>query len=395
MSERVIVVPRVRLLSPSYTALLVANVCFGYAFSSFFLLPKFMSSELGAGPAQVGGVTLVHGATIVAVLPFLGAAVDRWGRRRFLTTGALVMATASAGYAWIDAVGPFLYGLRAVQALGFAMAFAAGSALAVDLAPPERLGQAIGIYGLSFLSMNAVAPATVELVAGRAGWSVAFGTSVAGALLCAMLSLRIREPARDHDADGNGEGLRALFARPPTLRGMAIVAATGSALMAVFAFYQLYAAELGITRVSLFFAGYATAAVVVRGGFGHVMDRIGNHWAALAALGLYVPAVLAVVHIDALGLAPVGALVGVAHGVFYPSFNAAAVATVLPGERGKLMALFQAAFQVGTSTSGAWGLLAESAGYPAVFRGAALGLLLAFLLAAASPECRGRAPLRG
>ena len=40
------------LLTPSFTALLVANVCFGYAFSSFFLLPKFMANELGAGPAR-------------------------------------------------------------------------------------------------------------------------------------------------------------------------------------------------------------------------------------------------------------------------------------------------------------------------------------------------------
>jgi predicted MFS family arabinose efflux permease len=66
------------------------------------------------------------------------------------------------------------------------------------------------------------------------------------------------------------------------------------------------------------------------------------------------------------------------------------VATVLPGERGKLMALFQTAFQVGTSTGGVWGLLAERAGYPAVFEGAALGLFVAFLISAASPEGRGR-----
>ena len=82
MSERTIVAPRVPLLSSRFTALLVANLCFGYAFSCFFLLPKFMNSVLGAGPAAVGWVTLVHGATIVVVLPLLGAAVDRHGRCR-------------------------------------------------------------------------------------------------------------------------------------------------------------------------------------------------------------------------------------------------------------------------------------------------------------------------
>ena len=75
--------PRVPLLNPRFNALLVANTCFGYAFSSFFMLPKFMSGVLAAGPTEVGWVTLVHGATVVVVLPIFGAAVDRYGRCRF------------------------------------------------------------------------------------------------------------------------------------------------------------------------------------------------------------------------------------------------------------------------------------------------------------------------
>ena len=41
---------RPRLLTAGFAALLVANVCFGYAFSTFFLLPKFLALELGAPP---------------------------------------------------------------------------------------------------------------------------------------------------------------------------------------------------------------------------------------------------------------------------------------------------------------------------------------------------------
>ena len=71
------------------------------------------------------------------------------------------------------------------------------------------------------------------------------------------------------------------------------------------------------------------------------------------------------------------------------------MATVRPAERGKLMALFQAAFQLGTSAGGLWGLLAAQAGYPAVFRAAAAAVVLAFLLFAASPEGRGKAVAPG
>ena len=40
-----------RLFTPEFTSLLTAQAGFGYAFSSFFMLPKYMDIELGAGPA--------------------------------------------------------------------------------------------------------------------------------------------------------------------------------------------------------------------------------------------------------------------------------------------------------------------------------------------------------
>ena len=93
------------------------------------------------------------------------------------------------------------------------------------------------------------------------------------------------------------------------------------------------------------------------------------------------------------GLAWFGAAMGVAHGLLYPALNAVAVEGVGARERGKVMALFQAAFQIGVAT-GAFGLgvLAELRGYPAVFVAGGVCVLAALLLFAASPE--GRAPGR-
>jgi predicted MFS family arabinose efflux permease len=64
-----------------------------------------------------------------------------------------------------------------------------------------------------------------------------------------------------------------------------------------------------------------------------------------------------------------------------------------PGESGKVMALYQAAFQSGMAGGGlGLGLLAARAGYPPVFAAAAGGLALALLVLLASPE--GRAARR-
>ena len=387
MGDEATTANRPKLFTRDFAALLVANVCFGYAFSSYFLLPKFVVVALGGGPREIGYVAGLYGAAVVIFLPVMGAAVDRHGRRDYMTAGALVMAAASFGFAGVDSVGPLLYALRAAQGLAFAMAFAAGGALAVDLAPPGRLGQAIGIYGLSFLSMNAVAPASVEWTAAHSGWNAAFATAGALALVSAVLSRRIREtglPARVGDGDG---GLLAVARRPGQLLGLVVVGLVGSALNAVFSFHQPFALELGIERVSDFFVAYSLAAVTVRAGFGHLIDRWGHRPVSIGALAFYAVAVLALARLDAIPLPLLGLGMGLAHGVFFPSFNAVAVAGVGVAGRGRVMALFQAAFQVGMAAGGfGYGLLAARAGYPAVFQAASVGVVVALGLLLSGPR---------
>ena len=134
-------------------------------------------TQLHAGPAEIGHVTALYGLFVVCCLPTMGVVVDRFGRRDFLTAGAVVMALASLAFVAVDRVGPLLFVLRAIQGMAFSMAFVAGATLAVDEAPPERLGQAIGIFGLTFLAMNAIAPAASEEIALRAGWPATFVTA--------------------------------------------------------------------------------------------------------------------------------------------------------------------------------------------------------------------------
>ena len=382
------------LLTRSFATLLVAQAGFGYAFSSFFLLPKYLVVALGAGPTQVGLVTGAHGLAVVLFLPAMGAAVDRLGRRDFLTAGALLMAVACFAYPLVESVGPLIYALRVVQALAFSMAFAAGAALAVDEAPRDRVGQAIGISGLTFLSMNAVAPAVVEEVAARASWATAFATSGGGALLCAVLSRRVSERRVQPDAGDEVPGLWAVASHPSQLRVMMVIALVGAAMCAVFVFHQLYAIELGMSRLRSFFFSYAAVAITVRVGFGHLMDQWGRRRVSILALVLYVGVVYSVADLEQVGLVAIGIGLGLAHGVFYPAFNAVAVERVGQHERGKVMALFQAAFNVGFSGGAfALGLLAARAGYPAVFKAASACVLVALLLLI-SPEGKAAQPPR-
>lgn len=356
------------LLTRGLVLVLVAQTCFGYAFSSFLLFPKFLTVELGASAAQVGAVATVNRVAAMLGLFVCGVAVDRYGRRPFLTMGALLMAGASLAFAMVDEMGPLLYTLRALQGLAFAMTFTAAAALVVDLSPPQRLAQAIGYFGLTMLSMNAVAPAAVESFAEGVGWEMAFAVAAGAALLCANLSLLIRDPLRTRDDGADVPGFFEIARRPRQVRAAVVIAVVGAAFAAVFVLHQPFAIQLGMEKLSGFFIAYTLAAVTVRLGFGGIADRVGRHRVAAASLALYAVAVLATAFLGVIGLAALGAALGLAHGFFYPSFNAVAVEGAGARERGKIMAIFQGWFSAGGAFGTlVLGLLADSAGYPIVF----------------------------
>jgi MFS family permease len=298
----------------------------------------------------------------------MGSVVDRRGRRRFLTAGALLMAVVSVGFVAVDGMGPLIYALRTLQGVAFAMAFVAGSALAVDEAPPERLALALGIFGLTMLSNNAIAPVAVEEIARHAGWAPAFVAAGAAALVSAALSLRIQERVRA-EPDTPIPRVLDVMRRPGAARVGLVIALAGAAFGTMFTFPQTFALELGMDRVRSFFVAYTAAALVARLGLGPFADRLGRRPVSLVALALYTLSTAAAAQLESLGLAVVGGAFGLAHGLFYPTFNALAVQDTGERERGKAMALFNGAFNVGYA-SGVFGLglLAESVGYPPVFR---------------------------
>ena len=182
------------------------------------------------------------------------------------------------------------------------------------------------------------------------------------------------------------------------LRACIVVALVGVALCAVFAFQQPYALDLGYTRIRDFFVAYAITAILVRTVFGHWLDHLGHRRSATIALAIYPFVTVAVARIDVLGLVPIGIGVAAAHGMLYPSLNAVALNASRPDERGRVMAIFQSAFNCGFGIGGlGLGYIASGAGYPATFVVAAVAVAVAFVGMLTMPEAPSpsvRAPAR-
>jgi MFS family permease len=144
-----------------------------------------------------------------------------------------------------------------------------------------------------------------------------------------------------------------------------------------------------MTKVRGFFIAYTLTATFARVGIGNAVDRIGRFTVSLASFTLYAGVVLAMQWLRPGWLEPLGAALGLAHGLFFPAYSALIVERAGREEQGKLMALSNAAYNIGLAVSSvALGAVAERSGFPEAYRwaGAATLLGVALLWLTARPK---------
>jgi MFS family permease len=357
------------LLTRNFIALVITQICFGLSFSCFFLLPAFMRLSLHASDVQIGSVAALSSLTGVLCFPFVGALNDRFGRKPFVLAGSVLMIFGAAAMLLVHDVGVLLYALRALQGLAFAMVFNSCTTLVSDEVSEERLSNALAVFGSSLLVTHALAPALSESLARSYGWPSVFWLSSVLAILAAIATLRVEEPARK----GNiaSEDLLSAFGllkRKRTRRIVLTIGAAGASFGTVFTFHQPYALSLGLTRISGFFMAYALCALVARLGLMNLFKNVERQRLSAYAMLLYAFAVLCTVWLRPGLLEGVGAVMGLAQGVFYPVFNALAIEGVELEKRGSMMALYHGGFNGGIAAALLLGgTVTTYFGYPLLF----------------------------
>ncbi len=378
------------VLTGEFAALLAAMLAFGLAHSAYFLLPKFLAVELSASASQIGWISSLTWFANVALVAFVGVWIDRRGRLVFAYAGAVLMTLVCVGYLTVTALGPWLSFLRVVHGFAFTLFFVAASTLAADIAPPRKLGQALGLFGAMMVSTNALAPAAGEWIADAFGWTAMFAATAAVGALSGVLLLAVHEHPHGRGPAHKVPGLRSVFARPGLAPVLVACGLAGVTFGAMFTFHQPYALSLGIERVSDFLVAYAIAAVFVRAVLGGLADRLGRLLVTEFSLGAYGLAPIAMVMLGASGFSWIGALLGLAHGLFYPALNALVIEGAGDDVRGKVMAIYNGSFNVGFSLGSlGLGFVAEAAGYGWVFTLGGSASFAALLLLALTARPRG------
>lgn len=317
---------------------------FGFSWSFYLILPKFYASALDMDAAAIGRAVSVQGLTAVVASPLVGWLVDRFERKRWLVVGNLILALTGVIYLGVDREGPLLYAAQFCWGLGMVMGFNAAGTMTADIAPSDRMAQALGFFGAANLGMNAVSPTLGELIADTAGWQPVFVLSATASLLASLFSTRIREPERHRP---RADQPRVPILSKPLLRVYATMLLMTASFTALFTLHQPFALSRGVTQLRSFFIGFALVALTVRLGGGRLIDRFGVLRSSVFALCAYaiVPPTLGILgpgHLFA-----IGSMMGLGHGIAYPAVTALGIERADASSRGMVVSIVHGAFNAG------------------------------------------------
>ena len=355
-------------------------------------LPRYVEGPLGGGDVQVGLVIGAFSVSAFFLRPWAGRVGDRRGRRILMVTGASLFAVSVAGYLVATSV-PVLAAMRLLTGAGEALFFVGALSANVDLAPPERRGEAFSFASLAlYIGIGAgpfIGEAVIERWGFRAAWLVAIG------LALAAVALSLRLPSlRPETAEASVGEPHRLIHPAGLLPGVVLLTAI-LGMAGFLAFVPLYALDLGLGGAGLVLGVFSGIVVVIRSVGARIPDRLGASRATRIALSL------SAAGLGVMGLwrTPTGLLVGavvlaVGVALFTPALFSVAVEGVPANERGAVMgttsAFLDLAFGLGPATLG---FVAAGIGRPGTFLAGGIVALVGLVIVVATGLGRpGRRP---
>ncbi|MGZ8631747.1 MAG: MFS transporter [Actinomycetota bacterium] len=371
---------RPTLFTPAFITVALAELAYFTADGMLLpALPRYVEGPLGCGNIAVGLVIGAFSLSAFFLRPWAGGIADRRGRRLLMVAGASLFAVSVAGYFLATSVA-LLVAMRLLTGAGEALFFVAALAANVDLAPPERRGEAFSFASLAlYIGLGAgpfISETIIEHLGFRAVWLGAIGFAAVAVGLALLM------PAMT-PAEGDAPERHRLIHPAGLLPGL-VLAATIWGMAWFLTFVPLYALDLGMGGAGLVLGLFSGIVVVIRSVGARIPDRLGAGLCtrialALTTLGL---AVIGTWRTPA-GLVTGAAILGVGVALFTPALFALAVEGIPANERGAVMGTTSAFLDIGFGLGPATlGFVAAGFGRSGTFIAgsiiAAAGLVLVF-----------------
>ena len=303
------------------------------------------SQQFGAEGFTIGVLFGSHSASRTFLLPFIGRASDRRGRKEFLLWGLALYAASSVAFLLANSL--FVLTLvMALQGVATAMVQPISMAYVGDLTPKGQEGRYSGYINTAFLGGVAGGPVLGGVVRDLYNMQASFILlGILSLLSLILLWLFLPEVRHEKDTDTTAHlPLREIFSCYP-LVGMSVFRLSyAAANAAIWVFVPLLAAQLlalSTSQIGLLISLNVLVSTVMQAPCGRLADRVTNKVTLIVIGGLVSAVSLALFplattywHLVVLNL-----LVGAAFGLAYPAHMAVAMENAKGFGMGTVMSL--------------------------------------------------------
>lgn len=257
---------------PMAILLLVVLQIYGSTYLLISLLPVHIRN-LGHSAASVGTIMSLFSVAALVIRPFAGLLADRASRRHSIFIGGIFIGLSCLGYAITGSNTIFL--ARLLNGVGWGLVTAATATVAADLAPPNRRGTILGIYGTVTGLALAVSPSTGIWLSKHVGLNTSFIVAAIFGFGAAIAILFLNTPNPARSGSRTQVGLLKMFSRT-AIAPASIMLSFTLIYGTILTFIPLVTIDRGLGDSGPFFAVFAVALIFLRISGGGLSDRFGR-----------------------------------------------------------------------------------------------------------------------
>ena len=357
----------------------VANLAQEMAWSLFVQFPGFLLG-LGAGEVEIGFLVGLTAFSSVVVRPWVGRAMDVYGRRPVIIAGNLLNVGVLALYLTVTTLGPWIYVVRILHGFAAALLFTSLFTYGADQVPAARRTEGLALFGVSGLLPIALGGLLGDLILASGTFTTLFFTALGFGGLALVLSIPLKDE-REPTEEPPHRFMQSVTSKDLLpLWWLGLVFAI--ALTAYFTFIKTFVVETGIGSVGAFFAAYSGIAIALRLFAASVPDRVGTMKVLYPALGSMTVGLvtLSLAH-SAAAVVAAGLLCGAGHAYIFPIMLSMVVTTAPTEDRGSAVAIFTGLLDLGTLIGGPiLGAAIRYGSYPIMFAATAVWTVVGSLV---------------
>lgn len=352
-------------------------------------LPLY-AAKIGGGPASSGLIVGVFALTALIFRPYVGALLDKRGRKIVLICGMVIFLFSVIMFNFAFLMVSLII-IRLIQGAGFSAASTTLGTIASDLVPSSRRAEGIGYFGMSNTIGMAIGPALGLFIVSHYNFHVLFIMTLVFATLAFAISLllnndhKAQEPALHNTAEKDKK--RAKFTidsilEKSSLEPCLVMLFLAISFSSILTFLPAYAASRGIKDIGMFYTVYAIAILLVRIFTGKFADRYGYSMVIIPSILLVSFSFILLIFAKSY---PVFLLVAVLYGLGYgsaqPILNTIVIMLSPKARRGAANATYFSTLDIGIGGGAIlWGFLSQNFGLSFVYGGAAVSAILSLAM---------------